>query len=342
MAGRSPTVQDIDWFNDLETFGRLDLDPPYQRYSVWASSYKQYFIDTILEGFPSPAIFLHKQTLEDLRHIYNVVDGKQRLTTIFEFQRGSFSLPSNHSQHPGKYFDELPIEAQIAFRNYKIHVEVLDNREEPYLRQVFERLNRNVRKLNQQELRHGRHEGSFIQLMENLADSNKSFWNEVGFRTDSRIRNMKDVEYISEIFLLSLHGVLEGGARTLDDYYALYDDEDTFDEIVKPQRYRYENCLKIMISLGAGFIRSTRFSNMGDFYSLWAALLEFVDSPDIIDYEQTRKELEAFSSRIISPNEIPSGDLVAKMYSDVVRQGVNKKANRLERADIIKRFIVSK
>jgi len=153
---RSSRVQDIDWFNDLMAFRRLNLDPPYQILFTCSKNYKNYFIYTSLNNFPSPAIFLHKEK-DSLDYTYHVVDGKQRLTAIFEFQKNNFPLAKEHDLFPGHYFDELPSEYQRQLGNYQIEVEILTTPDPQQLRQVFDRLNRNVRKLNAQELRHAMH-----------------------------------------------------------------------------------------------------------------------------------------------------------------------------------------
>jgi len=57
---RSLTTQDISWFLDQYEKGQLNLDPPYQRRSVWSAIDKRYFIDTILNGYPASPVFLHK------------------------------------------------------------------------------------------------------------------------------------------------------------------------------------------------------------------------------------------------------------------------------------------
>lgn len=82
---RSLTTQDISWFLDIHDKGQLNLDPPYQRRSVWSSTDKRFFIDTILNNYTAPPIFLHKTLDEHGRPTYHVVDGKQRLQTIIDF-----------------------------------------------------------------------------------------------------------------------------------------------------------------------------------------------------------------------------------------------------------------
>jgi hypothetical protein len=90
---RSPRPQDISWFLDLHQRGQLDLDPPYQRKSVWTRGDKQFFLDTIFHNYPCPAVFLHKTISDEGEVFYHVVDGKQRLQTIFEFARDQISIP---------------------------------------------------------------------------------------------------------------------------------------------------------------------------------------------------------------------------------------------------------
>ncbi len=51
---RTLTTQDITWFLDLKEKGQLDLDPPYQRRSVWSPRDKRFFIDTVLNNYPAP------------------------------------------------------------------------------------------------------------------------------------------------------------------------------------------------------------------------------------------------------------------------------------------------
>lgn len=337
MTMRDPRVFDIDWYIDMRTFERLDLDPPYQRFSVWSLGYKQYFIDTIINGYPSPAIFLHKENISNTHHVYHVVDGKQRLTSIFEFLDDELSLQRDHDQYAGATYSDLPPDIQRMFGNYKIITEILSTRDAVYLRETFDRLNRNVKKLNSQELRHARYDGAFITLMTTLAEDR--FWQEINVSNKARVRSMRDVEYVSEIFLLTMHGVQDSIPRNLDKHYALYDDKENF-EGAEEARNRYDSCLNIMRYLRVDFLKDTRYNNLNDFYSLWAALLEFVNPPAHIDNEETRNQLREFDERVTIPEDIDPEDQIALRYSDAVRQGANKANNRQIRADILRDFIV--
>src|SRR5579872_1679975 len=74
----------------------LIVNPEYQRYFRWEESQKTRFIESILLGIPIPPIFVFEQ----LNGTWELVDGLQRLSTIFEFignlkkGDGTFYAPS--------------------------------------------------------------------------------------------------------------------------------------------------------------------------------------------------------------------------------------------------------
>lgn len=65
--------------------GRLNLSPSYQRGDVWPAADAQKLIESILRGIPLPSIILLKPANQGARAVYEVVDGKQRLTSILRF-----------------------------------------------------------------------------------------------------------------------------------------------------------------------------------------------------------------------------------------------------------------
>lgn len=64
--------------------GELNLSPSYQRADVWPTGDAQQLIDSVLRGIPLPSIILLQ---EDGEHgsTVEVIDGKQRLTSILRF-----------------------------------------------------------------------------------------------------------------------------------------------------------------------------------------------------------------------------------------------------------------
>ena len=60
--------------------GELDIHPEFQRWFRWSQEQKSRLIESILLGIPIPSIFVSQR--ED--GIWDVIDGLQRLSTIFE------------------------------------------------------------------------------------------------------------------------------------------------------------------------------------------------------------------------------------------------------------------
>src|SRR5262249_18514188 len=160
--------QNIAWFLDLFKRQRLDLDPPFQRRSVWNQKYREDFIDTILMDYPAPAIFLFTSIAESGATTYQVVDGKQRLTAIFDFVANIFPVgeKSDLERLRGRYFESFTKEEKVAFYEYDFSVEYLPTNDEQIINGIFDRLNRNVVRLTPQELRHARFDGRFISQAE--------------------------------------------------------------------------------------------------------------------------------------------------------------------------------
>src|SRR5688572_18477586 len=80
--------------------GLLNLEPGFQRQSVWNLRDRTKLIDSILRNYPLPAVFLYRRE-DDGRIIYDVIDGKQRIESILMFvgaMRGRYGL---NTQLPG-------------------------------------------------------------------------------------------------------------------------------------------------------------------------------------------------------------------------------------------------
>jgi uncharacterized protein with ParB-like and HNH nuclease domain len=155
---RRLNFQTLAWFNDLYLRELLDMDPPYQRRSVWNQNFKDYFVDTVLLNYPAPAIFLYEEINPDGRSMYHVVDGKQRLTTLFEFTTNSFPVADNSEIQSlrGTYFNKFDDGMRRAFWSYQFLLEYVPAEDPKVITAIFDRINRNVAKLSAQELRHAR------------------------------------------------------------------------------------------------------------------------------------------------------------------------------------------
>lgn len=78
----------------------IDLSPTYQREGgIWNDDKRQLLIDTIINRFDVPKIYVHQfaqPVVKDGKPLeYAVIDGKQRLDTLFMFIEGKFALDSD-------------------------------------------------------------------------------------------------------------------------------------------------------------------------------------------------------------------------------------------------------
>lgn len=325
---RRPNTQTVQWFLETHASGQLDLDPPYQRRSVWNDAYRRFYIDTILRDYPSPAIYLQVETRPGVPTVYHVIDGKQRLETLISFTQDEFHLGSyfNAEGYSSPYYSDLSAELQEKLADYVLSVENISRTTPDEIKSAFERLNRNTAKLNNQELRKAQYEGAFISKMSVLAEH--PFWGTIGVASRARVSRMLDVEYVSEIYLLTMHGILDGSPSVLDGYYAEYDEEIPGDDAAETT---YAKILEWLSDLD---LSGTRWTNLGDFYSLWAATQDLMKRGELPDPREAERRLRAFGEHVATP-----GTDEERQYSDAVRQGTNKDTSRKTRADILQRVL---
>jgi len=226
---RQPNMHDLSWFVDMDNQKRLDLNPPYQRKSVWTASDRYYFLDTVFNNYPCPAVYVQKEIGNDGPK-YNLVDGKQRISTILSFYNNKIRLPKNFSipRLSGKRFRNLEKPDVVAFYNYVFLVETLKASGDTEWNEVFFRVNKNQKGLKEQELRHARFDGWFITRAEKEIDDPKSgsglFWVTMKVSTPAKSRRMKDVEFISTLMLVILERDFVGFPQSnIDELYAKYD-----------------------------------------------------------------------------------------------------------------------
>jgi uncharacterized protein with ParB-like and HNH nuclease domain len=98
--------------NDLFAWhqkAELKLSPFFQRRPVWSPQARSYLIDTLLEGYPIPAIQIRQIIdVNEQRTVREVVDGQQRLRAIFDFLEGNLRiLPSQSEEYGGKTYEDL-------------------------------------------------------------------------------------------------------------------------------------------------------------------------------------------------------------------------------------------
>jgi hypothetical protein len=148
---RSRTVWSLYRMRD-----RIQLDPDYQRMSdIWTTDKRQGLVDTILNDFDIPKLYLHKFSapLKKGHHTYDyaIIDGKQRLETMWGFIEGNIALAPEFDffkdptiaagemtyQELGKEYPDL----KVQFDSFQLSVVCIETDDIEMVEEMFLRLN---------------------------------------------------------------------------------------------------------------------------------------------------------------------------------------------------------
>lgn len=156
----------------------LKLDPDFQRESVWSTKQKSELIESILMGIPLPLIYVK----EDEKGVYIIVDGRQRLTTLFQFMSHGFPLDGLNilKDLNGAYFSEITAngtkfgkhltqsqQSKIEDCPLTLHV-IKPPTKDRVTFDLFDRVNRGGTRLNNQEMRNALYQGAATKLLNTL------------------------------------------------------------------------------------------------------------------------------------------------------------------------------
>jgi hypothetical protein len=334
---RSPTIQNIAWIVNLHRNKQLDLNPVYQRHSVWNLQYKEFFIDSILNELPSPAVFLYREMDDAGNATYHVVDGRQRIETILQFTGGELPVPDSYAPQAGKYFADLPVDLKRQIWDYPLAVEIVPEVSEAYLREIFDRINRNVAQLKPQELRHAKFSGAMISLAETLAADLT-----LGFPNISQAdrRRMRDVEYVSVLLMFLMDGPKSTGQAEIDAFYSDYDAALPADTDLAGRYRAVQGHISAFLADAAhgDELRRSRFRNYADYYSLFGAVARHVEQGHAFNVATAVGALLAFVARVEAVREEQldeAADPSAAAYYEAVRSASNDAGPRSTRIDIV-------
>ena len=148
----------------------LMIAPPFQRGLVWKIEQKRELIESILMGIPIPVVYV----FEDENGKKQVVDGRQRISTIIAFLNNAFSLDNLKMlpQFNNKKFNDLEALYKSKVERYQIPVYVIEPPTPERVKyDIFDRVNRGGTRLNNQEMRNALYLGQSTELLKRLSKS---------------------------------------------------------------------------------------------------------------------------------------------------------------------------
>lgn len=205
------------------------IKPELQRKYVWDKVEASRFIESILLGLPVPSIFLAQSGSQKL-----IVDGYQRIMTVYDYMRGIFSTDKKvfrlsnsekiNARWRNKAFSELSTDDQRKIKSTTIHAIIFEQKKPENdgtsLYQVFERINTSGRTLTPQEIRNCVYQGSFNTMLFEI-NENKT-WRKL-FGTEDVDSRMRDLEYILRFFTMKTGDILNTDSKQISLKKALND-----------------------------------------------------------------------------------------------------------------------
>ena len=243
------------------------IKPELQRKYVWDKVEASRFIESILLGLPVPSIFLAQSGSQKL-----IVDGYQRIMTVYDYMRGIFSTDKKvfrlsnsekiNARWRNKAFSELSTDDQRKIKSTTIHAIIFEQKKPENdgtsLYQVFERINTSGRTLTPQEIRNCVYQGSFNTMLFRI-NENKT-WREL-FGTEEADSRMRDLEYILRFFTMKTGDILDTESRQISLKKALNDFMKTHKEDCPSDIQQFKNEFDTTIQLVYDLIGKDAFKN---------------------------------------------------------------------------------
>lgn len=180
---------------------QIKLNIEYQRGIIYSSEKQASIIESILKDFAIPSIVLWKN-IED--NTYDVIDGKQRLTSLFLFLSGNLQI--NYIGNTKKYYSQISEADKKRIKEYRLPFIIMSGtkNEEHFKHELFEILNTTAVSLNKWELLQGSYYGNFLNTFKEEVQNpmNVEIQNEFNFRDKSIPARAR---YAGTYKLLSLH-----------------------------------------------------------------------------------------------------------------------------------------
>lgn len=136
-----------DQANCRQTSAKKYRIPEHQRFNDrWSNTMRERLVDSVMSDFPIHAMVLsihYEHVGEEVVEYFNVQDGQQRLTTLYNFMEGKCD-----TTYDGKTFAEFSVDEKAKYRAYAVPCQEISKKagitQEEYanvLTDIFERLN---------------------------------------------------------------------------------------------------------------------------------------------------------------------------------------------------------
>jgi len=237
---------------------QINLNPDFQRRGRWDQERRSRFIESLIMNVPIPPVFLG----EDEYGSYVVLDGRQRLTAVYEFLKNTFELKGLKvwEELNRNRFDDMEKKKLDRFltRRFIPAVVILKESSSQVKYDVFDRLNTGGVIATPMEIRNAIFQGRFTELLRELS-ANPLFRRLWGIPSQEAERNnspiyskMIDLELVLRFFALKepesmAFPFIDHLSEFMDSRNKLYSEEkERADDDKRSFDWAVKNCWKVL------------------------------------------------------------------------------------------------
>lgn len=326
----------------------LDLNPEYQRQgNVWPAGTREDFVDSLLNGFDIPKIYLHVLPQGGV-FTHAVIDGKQRISTVLEFIDNKFPLgesfkvdmtlyPSVTDPAPkgGEFYRDFPDSWKQILRDVILDVVLVAEQPDiaEVIEELFERLNSGVA-LSGTEKRHAK-TGDMSQVIHGIAKSD-FFVKKFPFQN----KRYKYEEIAARVATISMS--LARGGSVYSDFK-----RGTLDRLVdenrkmgKKELTKVVQIAKNLTSLGEKVFsdKDHLLSKSGLIAGYLVFVYELTERYNLKSHwRQIQQFLEDFETARDANRNVPEdrADPILSQYTELAGQGLTSELNLRTRVEIL-------
>ncbi|MBD2767515.1 DUF262 domain-containing protein [Hymenobacter sp. BT664] len=310
--------------------GELVPKPYFQRRLVWSNKHKLAFIKTVLQGYPFPEVYVAAGEVNNETGVGTewLVDGQQRISTLFQYFKGAEELKLDRNTRP---YRELGEDEKRDFLEYEVVIRDLGRMSIEDILEVFKRINSTNYALNPMEIHNARYDGDFKEFGDRLASM--PFFENNRFFKNTEIKRMGDTRFCLTVVVSMMSGYFNRDEQ-LEKYLERYNEE--FDE-----RGKIESEFNATVEFisDCKFPNTSRVWNKGDLFSLLVevhrALFKRKISLNLIETRNRLNDFYAAIDKVDLTKDVSESDEYDRIYARAALQASNDRGSRVRRGEII-------
>lgn len=309
--------------------------PDFQRRSVWTNPDKIAFIETILEGYPFPEIYIASNSVDvvsgDATEM--LVDGQQRVGTIEAYFKGEKPFKTKALKKIPRW-EDLSRDKKESFLNYEVAVRNLGLLDEALIREIFKRMNRTSYNLNDMERYNAVYLGKMKKFSERIAGL--PFFSKHKMFSANDIRRMKDISYVASLTSTILSTYFNRD-ESIEDYLSNYNEE-----------FAAEFDVAARFSAAFDYIESLNFDDGSrawrkiDFYTLFVEVdRQLFKKSNRPETDEAASALKRLFSEVDNYRELRAPNAQVTRYVQASLRNTSDRGQRIERGSVVQSILES-